>query len=343
VFKEPFQQQYTFHQFPLDCHNVNYQIEDNIYGRSYLIYKKDDLLAQIFGQTFGTAGIKNGTTIPGWEIGTTLLQKEAVANYNTTDFLQAYANTAFSNYRFGVTITRGLDVYTLKVIPPVFFAIFTGFLLFLFDADLMGTRIQSMAGVIVGIIFLQLFFDSGVPSGDYLTLVDWLFNLTYLMSVVSLTECIVIYDYYQGALGAADDINDEMALMKLRKIDDAPLSSFLKPPEKRDEEEKPEANPNRILNSLASVRQLGEYFPTAKQAKKAKKEEKKYPYAHLKTMKLTEQLRILSEKSKKKREKVKNYVAYIEKIVFGVIVSFYILFVIIMSSAIGAASSDDAF
>jgi len=139
----------------------------------------------------------------------------------------------------------------------------------------MGTRIQSMAGVIVGIIFLQLFFDSGVPSGDYLTLVDWLFNLTYLMSVVSLTECIVIYDYYQGALGAADDINDEMALMKLRKIDDAPLSSFLKPPEKRDEEEKPEANPNRILNSLASVRQLGEYFPTAKQAKKAKKEEKK--------------------------------------------------------------------
>jgi len=116
-----FQQQYTFHQFPLDCHNVNYQIEDNIYGRSYLIYKKDDLLAQIFGQTFGTAGIKNGTTIPGWEIGTTLLQKEAVANYNTTDFLQAYANTAFSNYRFGVTITRGLDVYTLKVIPPVFF------------------------------------------------------------------------------------------------------------------------------------------------------------------------------------------------------------------------------
>jgi len=207
----------------------------------------------------------------------------------------------------------------------------------------MGTRIQSMAGVIVGIIFLQLFFDSGVPSGDYLTLVDWLFNLTYLMSVVSLTECIVIYDYYQGALGAADDINDEMALMKLRKIDDAPLSSFLKPPEKRDEEEKPEANPNRILNSLASVRQLGEYFPTAKQAKKAKKEEKKYPYAHLKTMKLTEQLRILSEKSKKKREKVKNYVAYIEKIVFGVIVSFYILFVIIMSSAIGEAISDDIF
>jgi len=113
-------------------------------------------------------------------------------------------------------------------------------------------------------------------------------------------------------------------------------------PKKRDEEEKPEANPNRILNSLASVRQLGEYL-TPKQAKKAKKEEKKYPYAHLKTMKLTDQLRILSEKSKKKKEKVKKYVAYIEKIVFGVIVSFYILFVIIMSSAIGAASSDDAF
>jgi len=97
----------------------------------------------------------------------------------------------------------------------------------------MGTRIQSMAGVIVGIIFLQLFFDSGVPSGDYLTLVDWLFNLTYLMSVVSLTECIVIYDYYQGALGAADDINDEMALMKLRKIDDAPLSSFFEASRKK--------------------------------------------------------------------------------------------------------------
>jgi len=210
----------------------------------------------------------------------------------------------------------------------------------------MGTRIQSMAGVILGIIFLQLFFDSGVPSGDYLTLVDWLFNLTYLMSVVSLIECIAIRDFYQASLGSVEDITDEMALMKLRKIDDAPLSKFLKPPEKRDEPEeevKPEGNPNRILNSLASVRQLGEYFPTKKQAKKAKKEEKKYPYAHLKTMKMTEQLRVLSEKAKKKKEKVKNYVAYIEKIIFGVILSFYILFVIIMSSAIGAETSDDSF
>jgi len=215
----------------------------------------------------------------------------------------------------------------------------------LFDVDLMGTRIQSMAGVILGIIFLQLFFDAGVPSGDYLTLVDWLFNLTYLMSVVSLIECIAIRDFYQASLGNVEDINNEMALMKLKKIDDAPLSKFLKPPEKRDDEEevKPEANPNRVLNSLASVRQLGEYFPTKKQAKKAKKEEKKYPYAHLKTMKMTEQLRILSEKAKKKKEKVKNYVAYIEKIIFGVILTFYVFFVIIMSALIGTETSDDIF
>jgi len=206
----------------------------------------------------------------------------------------------------------------------------------------MGTRIQSMAGVILGIIFLQLFFDSGVPSGDYLTLVDWLFNLTYLMSVVTLIECIAIRDYYAKSLGSVDDINNEMALMKLRKIDDAPLSRLLKPPEKRDIEEEPVSS-NRVLNSLASVRQLGEFFPSKKQAKKAKKEEKKYPYAHLKTMKLTDQLRILSEKAKKKKEKVKKYVAYIEKIIFGVILSFYILFVIIMSSAIGAETSDDSF
>jgi len=79
------------------------------------------LKAQINGQTFGAAGIKNGTKIPGWVIDSFLLEREAVANYNTTDFLQAYQNTAFSNYRFGLIITRGIDLYTLKVIPPVFF------------------------------------------------------------------------------------------------------------------------------------------------------------------------------------------------------------------------------
>jgi len=198
-----------------------------------LRYQKDVLTSKINGVSYPATGLKQNLTISAWNLASGVLERESQSFYNTSDFEVAYQNNAYSNYRFGVIIRRGTQVYGAKVIPPVFFATMTGFLLLLFDIDMVGSRLQSMGGVIIGIIFLQLFFDGGIPVTDTLTLVDWLFNITYLLSIGCFVETVGIRDYYFSKLNVVDDILDEMSLLKTKRDDEPPLSELLKPKKKK--------------------------------------------------------------------------------------------------------------
>jgi len=228
-----FYQKFDFSQYPLDSHSINFQFEDAVLGYSYLQYQKDILTSRINGVTYGASGLKENLTVASWNLGSGILERESTSFYNTTDFEVAYQNNAYSNYRFGVIIRRGTQVYGAKVIPPVFFATMTGFLLLLFDIEMVGSRLQSMGGVVIGIIFLQLFFDSSIPVTDTLTLVDWLFNITYLLTIGTFIETVVVRDYYFSKLNVIDDIIDEMSLLKTKRDEEPPLSEFLKPMKKK--------------------------------------------------------------------------------------------------------------
>jgi len=218
-----FLQNFEFHKFPLDFHNVTMQFENSVYSRSQMIFQADYVPG-----IYETSFFKD-LTITGWNtISTTILQSEQPSYYYTSDFEVAYANYEYSNYQFSIQITRGPILYIFKVLPPAFFAIGVGFLCILLDIESMDSRVQVISGIIVGLIFLQLFFDTGANAGNYLTIVDWVFNVSYLFSVSLLIECIAASHYYLHKMHIVESYENEIGILKYTKDELAPISKHLK-------------------------------------------------------------------------------------------------------------------
>jgi len=143
------------------------------------------------------------------------------------------------------------------------FAVGFAFLCLLLDVESMDSRIQVISGIILGEIFLQLFFESGVASGGYLTLVDWLFNLTYLMSVAILVECIIVRQWHYHKTNVVESYEEEIRILKYVHDEVAPTSKHLR------QKQKKEKKSNPIKSFIARL--LGEEVKKKKKVKKQMK------------------------------------------------------------------------
>jgi len=242
-----YNQFYNFVQYPLDNHYLEFQFEDGLYSRQQQIYIKDSIISSKH-PSWTTSGIKDGITISGWFFNGSLLETEQPSYYFTSDFDTAYGTSEYSNYRFGIVIERGAIIFIFKVLPPILFAVGFAFLCLLLDVESMDSRIQVISGIILGIIFLQLFFESGVTTGGYLTLVDWVFNLTYLMSVSILVECIIVRQWHYHKTNVVESYEEEIRILKYSKDEVAPTSKHLKQKQKEGKEIKPN---NKFVSEIA--------------------------------------------------------------------------------------------
>jgi len=312
-----FLQNFEFHKFPLDCHNVTMEFENSLYSRTQLLFQGDYVPGK-----YQTSSFKD-LTITGWNtISTNILQSEQPSYYYTSDFEVAYGTPEYSNYRFSIQITRGASLYVLKVIPPAFFAIGVGFLCILLDIESMDSRVQVISGIIVGLIFLQLFFDTGANAGNYLTIVDWVFNVSYLFSVSLLVECIVASNYYLHKMKIVDSYESEIGILKYTKDELAPVSKHLRKKQKSEAEKAKKKNKFSLKNILAKL---------AGETKKKKKKKFETISDDREHIGVEEQILRLSEKAKEKKDGALDKVTRYERLVFSILLACYILFVIFLT------------
>jgi len=210
-----FYQQLDFHKYPLDTHRIELRFEDSIYGSDYLIYVRDKLIRD----GYGTAGIAKTSYLSGWTI-KTFSEFETNPKY-FTNFGAAskfFAENSYSSYSFGVLITRGALVYILKALPPIVITLIITGLVFMMDIEAMDVRIGTAVSGLLTLVFLELTFSSKLPASlDYLTLVEWVFNLGYLLSLSLVVECIVIRKIYYRLLLQTENLKDEIQLTTLFK------------------------------------------------------------------------------------------------------------------------------
>jgi len=212
-FEGAFLQLLSLKKFPLDSHLINIQFEDVYYSREYLVYAGDNVFDK---QYTNTSGLKDGTELSGWTI-TSFSQLESPAYYNSSNFQAAYGQSIYSNYRFQIKLSRGASFYILKVLPPVLFTVIISVCVLLLDIDSMDVRLGTTAGGMLAEIFLQLSFEGNLPNTDYLTLLDWVFDLTYLAILMIFFECIVLRKLYFERIFAEEKLKAQKKLHKLTK------------------------------------------------------------------------------------------------------------------------------
>jgi len=61
---------------------------------------------------------------------------------------------------------------------------------------------------------LQLSFETTLPNTDYLTLLDWVFDLTYLALLMIFFECIVLRKLYFQRIFEEEKLKSEKKLRK---------------------------------------------------------------------------------------------------------------------------------
>jgi len=204
-FEGVFRQTLDYRKYPLDSHVIGFNVEDNIYPSAELVYVEDE----------GASGLGNSVSLSGWHVHD-FTEEERTSHYDSSTFATLYDNTIYSNYRFSVSVDRGASVYVLKVLPPILITLGISGLMVLLDADSMDTRISTCVSGLLAEIFLQLTFTAYLPQQvDYLTLMDWIFNLSYLFISIIIVESIFIRKVYYRILLHSETLKDNIVLMNL--------------------------------------------------------------------------------------------------------------------------------
>jgi hypothetical protein len=76
----------------------------------------------------------------------------------------------------------------LKALPPVFFAVFAAALVWLLDPEMVEVRMGTAVSALLTQIFLQALLTSNIPDSDYLSMIDYIFFLCYILIFIVMLE-----------------------------------------------------------------------------------------------------------------------------------------------------------
>jgi len=184
-----FNQRMNFADYPLDLQEILLTVEAADNEVNSLVYVPDP-------GGFTVSQISN--SLPGWYI-ERLIYKADIKVYDTNWGISSNAQqTKFAIISFGVVLSRPKTVYLLKILLPIVIVEFVSIVGFLNDIGMAyDTRMGTASGTLLGAIFLQLSFGDKLPRGiEYLTLMDWMFNIAYLSILFVIVETIIVKYVY---------------------------------------------------------------------------------------------------------------------------------------------------
>jgi hypothetical protein len=166
------------------------------------------------GDGIGAIGKKDSLFLSGWSL-RALISSVQNRLYATSVFaLQDADSISYSNYRVGIEVSRGATIYFMKVLPPVgnftihflmlnlAITLMISLFVILLDVEATSSRIATAVGGLISEIFLQLSFSNLVPPSDYLTLLDWVFNICFVAILAVIVEVIIYYYLIFSALSS---------------------------------------------------------------------------------------------------------------------------------------------
>ncbi len=166
-------------RFPLDRHRIGIELFDASLRRDRRIFVPDP-----------ASRVRADLAIPGWTIGR-LSTREAGYDLGT-DLGEGHrtGDTSRSRIAFELEVARPRRFFLLKMVPPTVLVMAACWMLFFLAPAFVDARVSSVVGALMSMVFLQLAFSDPLPDTGSLTLLDKLFDLSYLVLVAMLAAMI---------------------------------------------------------------------------------------------------------------------------------------------------------
>lgn len=193
---------FTLHNYPLDKHILNIQLENNDYGTDSLVYLPDTAAAP--------SQIRNEVALAGWSIENISLQSrihQYGSNFGRTDQPQQ----AFSNLAFELQIERPVKYFLLKLLLPLFIVIIAGLSAMLIYPTYIDARNALPIAALLTAVFLQQSYTASLPDVGYMVLMDKIYLVAYTVIVLSLIQIIITSNWVKD--------NTKAQIQKAKKFD----------------------------------------------------------------------------------------------------------------------------
>jgi hypothetical protein len=195
---------FELQRFPFDEHDLAIVLEDSTYTTAEIRYVADNK----------NSGIGDALTIPGWNLDGWDLSA-ASRNY-TTDFGDPRVDLAENSYpqaRFTLRITRSVYFFVFKLFLPLVIVLLLCWSALLVSPERVEVRTAIPATGLLTAVFLQLSYSSSLPDVSYLTMLDKIYVLAYILVILVLGHAIFIAHRLQASGGS------ETAIARARRFD----------------------------------------------------------------------------------------------------------------------------
>jgi|GEM_PF-392262 len=177
-----FFQPYDLSRFPFDEHNLSITIEDKDHVIDKLVYRPD----------LWQSGLGDNISIPGWKIAQwSLTTDEHHYKSNFGDPRDGAEGSTYSLARFEITIKRPLSYFLYKLFLPLVIVMLLPWGALLMPPSKVEPRTALAATGLLTAVFLQIGYATNLPDTGYLTLLDKIYLLTYVLIVTVLFEALI--------------------------------------------------------------------------------------------------------------------------------------------------------
>ena len=165
--------------FPLDKHELNIHMENNLHPADSLLYVADS----------NAMFMRKGFALSGWNI--LAMKTEEHKNIYPTNLGETYkSDVAFSNFTFKLNIERPIRYFLLKLFLPLLITIFISLSALLISVERTDARISVVMGSLLTAVFLQQSYSSALPDVGYMVLMDKIYLLVYLMIMLIMLRVV---------------------------------------------------------------------------------------------------------------------------------------------------------
>jgi hypothetical protein len=180
-FQGVFSRKMSLKKYPFDTQILEMVFEDK---------RGDDSKIQFVPDTNPiTANDNKSMSIPGYVLGNPSLT--VASHVYPTNFgdISAKPGTTYSRIIVSLPVTRDVLPYLVKIVLPIFIVILITSLIYLLPARLEDSRTGIGVTAMLTIVALQWTSDSGLPSVEYLTLLDvvYIISMVYILGSMAYT------------------------------------------------------------------------------------------------------------------------------------------------------------
>lgn len=176
-----FAQPFNLTDFPLDQQNLALIVEDTTYTSDQLVYMPDTV----------DTGYGKQLTIPGWNI--MGWEQSSMLHQYGSKFGEIDSNlsSTYAALRYQINIQRPVSFFIWKLLLPLLIVVGAHWCTFLLHPSLIDVRTAVPSTAMLTLVFLQQSYTSGLPDVGYLVLLDRIYVVAYLLTIVTLTEGIL--------------------------------------------------------------------------------------------------------------------------------------------------------